>query len=222
MITLRAAILIVLCFVIVVGARCSCCKCDDVDVKYTSTFERIELLSLDNSGKDTVAIVNNTVNRNAYAVKMSLFSSIGTLLVHQSCPSFDLFISSANAMGCRCPGSGKYIPTDSVVSISIIDLEPFDDATPAGSDVTSRFRFYGKYSGSYIKIDELLNSFERNLFYPDAYYSSASDPMTLLQTSVVFMLMQPPSKSGIHRFKLTVLLKSGSQIEQTTSIITLQ
>lgn len=79
MITLRAAILLGLCFVIVVGTRCSCCKCDEVDVKYTSAFKEMELVSLDNSGKDTASVVNNTVNRNAYAVKMVLLSSIGTL-----------------------------------------------------------------------------------------------------------------------------------------------
>ncbi|MCH5720741.1 DUF5034 domain-containing protein [Niabella hibiscisoli] len=222
MITLRAAILVVLCFIVVVGTRCSCCKCDEIDVKYTSTFEKMELVSLDNSGKDTVQAISGTVNRNAYAIKMNLFSSIGAQMVHQPCRNLDLFISSANAMGCRCPGSGKYIPTDSILSISIIDLEHFDTAMPAGSDVTSRFRFYKNYGGTYIKIEELLNSSEHNLFYPNVYYSSAFDPMTLLQTSAVFMLMQPPATSGIHRFKCTVLLKSGLQIEQTTSIITLQ
>jgi len=222
MITLRAAILLGLCFVIVVGTRCSCCKCDEVDVKYTSAFKEMELVSLDNSGKDTASVVNNTVNRNAYAVKMVLLSSIGTL-AHLPCRHFDVFIGSANAMGCRCSSSGKYIPTDSIISISITDLEAFDVNTPANSDISSRFRYYDSYAGgSYIEVDQLLSSGRQSLLYPGSYYSSPADPMASLQSGLMFMLMEPPASSGIHRFKFSLLLKSGIRIEQTTSTIMLQ
>lgn len=220
MITLRAAIITILCFIVAVGTRCSCCKCDEVDLKYTSTFKELQLTSLDNSGKDTIPVINNTVNKKAYAIKLTLISTTG-VIAHHSCPSFNLFIADANAMGCRCNTYQKYIPTDSISTISITDLEPFDATTSANTDVTPKFRYYNRYPGTYEKIDNFINE-RGGLFYPDYYNGRDAAPAAQLQSAITFMLMEPPAGSGIHRFKVSVLLKSGLKIEQTTLPVMLQ
>ena len=38
MITLRAPVVAIFCFIIAVGTRCSCCKCDEVKVKLVYHF----------------------------------------------------------------------------------------------------------------------------------------------------------------------------------------
>ncbi|GAB3428158.1 DUF5034 domain-containing protein [Niabella aquatica] len=222
MITFRAFIITLLCFIVAVGTRCSCCKCDEVDLKYTSTFKELELTSLDNSGKDTVPVINNTVNKNAYALKLTLISEAG-MIANKPCRPFSLFITDANAMSCGCNTSQKYIPTDSVGAVSIISLEPFDDTTPANADVTDRFRYYDRYQGSYIKVNDLINSDRQGLFYPGYYYKQDDAmPVTRLKSAITIMLMEPPAISGAHRFKMVILLKSGLRMEQTTSALTLQ
>lgn len=222
MITVRAAIITILCFVIAVGTRCSCCKCDEVDLKYTSTFRELQLTSIDNSGKEAIPAVNNTAPKNAYGVKLELISTTG-MIANMPCRSFSLFIADARAaMDCFCNTSQAYVPTDSIRAITITDLEPFDNIVPANADITSRFRYYDRYQRRYFKINDLFDDRRQGLFYPSYYAEKDAVPGGELRSAVTFLLMEPPAAAGVHRFKISVLLKSGLKIEQTTSPTTLQ
>ena len=221
MISFRALAIILFCFVTSVLTRCSCCKCEDIDLKYSSTIKEMEITSLDNSGKDTVPVVNQTVNKSAYALRLS-FLSTTAVLAHQTCPQWNLFIGEANAMSCGCNNYARYVPTDSIRTITITDLEPFDATTPALADITSKFRYYNRYPGNYITIENLISDPTNSLYYPSYYTGPNAASAPVLETAVTFLLMEPPAEPGQHRFKVSVQLQSGLTLEQTTSAITLE
>ncbi|MCH5720728.1 DUF5034 domain-containing protein [Niabella hibiscisoli] len=141
MITLRAAILTVLCFTVAVGTRCSCCKCDEVKTQVFYRFKELHIQHLDNAGVDTTLSASNIIDKDAYAMRIDFLCLIsGSPTSSCTFPSF--FISDARAYqpGCSCDNY-ETMPVQKIKSIKIEDLEKFDEL-PAGADVTGRFKFY--------------------------------------------------------------------------------
>ncbi len=212
MITLRAALITVLFFIIAVGTRCSCCKCEEVKTSYQYRFTDLNLSHLDHSGNDTVRAVENRVNKKAYAMRVDLGAVSAKDLVRK-CSFPALFITEAQAFSCRCP-MADYRPLHKVRSIRILDTDE--------KDVIDAFRFYTGFNNlstdkRYIAVEQFISG-----FFPapaGSYLFPAGDRLI---SSFVLFLMEPPADAGTYRFKMIVAFDDNTIIEQTSVPVTLE
>lgn len=221
MITLRATIIILFCFIVAVCTKCSCCKCDEVKTKTPYRFQEIHLTHIDNSGSDTITSTTKIVDKDAYAIRVDLLSLVFAT-ANKRCNFPALFINEANAFqpGCRCDNY-ELVPAQKIKSFAITDLNSFD-ALASGTDITEKFKYYTSFKSDnsekkYISVKEYLQH-----YFPYASTSYFLNTNGSLERTFVLFLMDSPVKAGSHQFKVTITLEDNSTIEQTSETITLQ
>ncbi|MGJ7033773.1 DUF5034 domain-containing protein [Niabella hirudinis] len=181
------------------------CVCNENILYYKYRFSTLELKHLEGTQLRAGSGVM-TINKNAYGIQIKLLAATS---LAQANP-LSAFMSTAYAFkrGCKL---ADYQPMDSIRSISIVDLAEEGSAGPAGDDITGRFRVY---NGSYRGIEDYVKTFR----YPD--YNATG--METVEVEAQLLLMEPPQTPGLHRFAVTVYMKDGSKLEETTEPVYLQ
>lgn len=198
----KIVLLLLLPKVIVVLAGCVC-NVDTLYYKYN--FAALELKHLE-STKLKEGDNRLMINRNAYGIQIKLMAATSLAGTNP----FSAFINTAYAFRKDCKYA-DYQPMDSIRSISITDLAGEGSGTGAGEDVTGKFRVY---KGMYQTLDDYIEHFP----YPN-YNSMGRETVEVMEQ---LLLMEPPAAAGLHRFKVTVYLRSGGALEQTTESVYLQ
>jgi hypothetical protein len=182
----------------------SCCNCiEPVIQSYTN--KTITLSNLDNSAKEPIVALSDTVVKKAYGIRLQLIREKLACLEKRR-PS--LFISSAYAFKCSCAPAQEYRPKDSIVSIKIYTLHSFDNDHAAGSDLSAYLKVYRSYAFS--TIEQFVKNSPTVLF----------DDKQLEQT-IDFLLMTPPAINVEHAFKVQFILSDGRTLEGETSPVKL-
>lgn len=182
----------------------SCCNCIEPVIQHY-TNKTITLSNLDNSAKEPVLAVSDTVVKKAYGIRLQLIREKMACLEKRR----SLFISSAYAFTkCSCPPAQEYRPKDSIVSIKIYTLQSFDNDHAAGSDLSAYFKVYKSYAFS--TLEQFVKTSPTVLF----------DDKQLEQT-IDFLLMTAPAINIEHHFKVQLTLSDGRTLEGETSPVKL-
>lgn len=117
----------------------SCCECPETDYL---TYYNCEIFAenLDNSGIHPERPLRDSITANAYAIGLFLNKSDAVCEIKSN--SFPLGLSGAYAVSCDCPPELVYEVENEITTIRIISLVNFSSEYPAGSDLTSKFRFF--------------------------------------------------------------------------------
>lgn len=171
----------------------SCCKCPDTkEMKYH--YGEITVSNLDNSGEHAFITDADDVLKDAFGLQIKLGIESGERYYAPR----DLGFSNANAMSCDCIYD-EYLPTESIVSISIITIHDFDSENTAGADVTSRFMV--EKQNEYISIPNYVSN------TVDFYFD------VLPESSIIrLFLIKPPLSGGEFSFDVIIELSNGDVI----------
>jgi hypothetical protein len=197
---MRNKVLIIFLLFISADVFMACCRCDfsKVGVFY---HKSIGLQHLDNSGAQPVLVSTDTLNKNAYGLRVKFTRD----LVAKASNTFSLMSSSAYAMKCDC--ANDYITSgDTVSQIQCFTLYDFDANHPANSDISDYWREL-----SYEKLLD-LDKLKRSL---NEMFKNEQD----LSKSVDILLMHAPTIGVSHQFKIVLTLSNGKTIEQTSTPI---
>lgn len=188
----------------------SCCDCAEVIFK-NYTNESVLVKNLDNSGQDPVVSVSNSIDKDAYGIRVEVYREI-TAFNKKTTPTF---FQSAYATSCQCPPPEQFFPIDSVMSIKIFTLNDFDLAHSADSDISDYFKVYQQYF--FRTINDYLKS------TPNGYGNSSLVlyDESELEIKVDLLLMTVPTINDQHRFKVEIILSDGRILELETPEIEL-
>jgi len=175
------------------------------DISYTGghyTNVGIFVNNLDNSGKEAVATISDSIPRQAYGFRLHLIRE--KLAVNNS-PQY-LFSQSvyADNLSSNYYNSDCY-PIDSIVSFKIFTGYDFDSTHPANADVSDYFKVCD--GNSFITVKDYFS------------FTSWVYPAYELQTDIEILLMTTPTINTRHQFKIQVKLSDGRVLEQATPIV---
>lgn len=196
-------VIFLLVFPLIAEVMISCCDCIDTVVQ-NYTNKSISVSNLDNSGKEPVAATANSINKNAYGIRLELTREKLACLEKR----YSFFIQSTYAMSCGCPPPNQFNAKDSITAIKVITLRNFDGTHAAGSEVSNYFKIYNQFS--FTSISDYLKSSSATLF-------NEKD----LKPQIDFLLMTAPTVTGEHQFRIQLILSDGRILETETSTIDL-
>ncbi|MES2388819.1 MAG: DUF5034 domain-containing protein [Bacteroidota bacterium] len=190
----------------------ACCDCGNT--VYTHfTYKQFEVANLDNSGPALFVSNADSLLKTAYGIRLLSQTEV---VASAAKKNFSLFLSPALATSCECEPPFTNIPRDTVTSFSIITLSNFDNAHPAGSDITTCFKYFRNRhaSYSYYEIAFMKKLFNHFLNYtdddgtPEDYYD--------------LLLMVPPAQRGRYSFNVKISLSNGKAFNLFTPEILLK
>jgi hypothetical protein len=186
---LKGKIITVIVLLFVSGFFTGCPDCEDTQ-KWTFSNCSIYMRNLDNSGQTPALSDKDTLNINAYGLKIEIQQKADSCGIAGSLPSIATPLYAASP----CYDTYFDIPLDTILDLRIITLNDFNSEKPAGSNVTDYFsvlsgkEFYGLYEYT-----------ELNQYY---YYADNLFEMNA-------MLMEIPSNPGWHQFRIEAELSDG-------------
>jgi len=196
-------VILILMLPLLVEIVISCCNCTDTTfINYTNCS--LNVFNLDNSGSAIRISQSDTLSKEAYGIRISIYRSENTCeLIRNN----TLFIQSVSAIHCSCPPEFEYLPLDSIVSVSIITKNDFDAEHLKSSDVTEYF--YVTNGSGYISFKGYFD----NIIAKISDYFETAYELDLL-------LMTPPNIGAEHQFEINVELSDGRNFNnQTRKII---
>lgn len=197
-------VIFVLLFPFMAQIALSCCRCDDPDFQGYYSNTSLSVAHINNAGAEPLVTIADSVAKAAYGIELALVRE--RVAKNKSIRS--LFASEAYATSCYCDAEGILFPRDSISTIRIITLFPFDNNHPANTDITSYFSVFKDRAFSTIN-DYLIES-------GATLYTEAG-----LELRLNLLLMTPPVMGMQHRFKIQVVLSDGRMLEQETSNVNL-
>lgn len=183
-----------------------CCKCDDSTMPFS--FNKIDILNLDNSGDWAMTTGSDTMAAEAVAFEVALFDSLGFSYAQE--PSINLAgfgYASAFSCGCNIP----YKANQYLTTISITTLYALTPEIAAGSDVSGLF--VSRLTNNSSSGSSLYSSLESVCSQTNGktYYDSGNESFGLyLKTGV---------ENTQARFVITTVYSDNRILSDTTNLI---
>lgn len=180
----------------------ACCNCTDHTEEKSYKISGLSISNIDNSGVEAVETSSETVNKNAYGIRLKVDRE--SLALNQKHNNLYLFTAGAYAMSCDCPPETMYFPQDKVESIKIVTLNDFNDEKPANSDVTEYFKSPKDYSDVEDTIWDLNGDY--------GYYLQENENFD-------YLLMVPPTDVNTEfKFKVIITFEEQPATELFTTV----
>ncbi len=184
------------------------CICQEPAVHFN--LDSLSIKNIDHSGPSLIVTESNTMHNAAVAFLISFTDKKFHYPYHaqRSISKTYLGFSVARATSYDC--DPVFLARQKVVNVSVISLYGINPAIPAGSNVTSLFvaRPTPYYSGGlYLTFDEIIKRLNSN---------TVNRPEIQFQT-----FLKVPVISNQARFIFSVSFSDGTQLSDTTSLITI-
>lgn len=197
----------------------ACCECKDDPFTnyydYLAYYSHSEMLaySIDNSGPFSQPPSNDSVNAQAYGIRVLLDRQevIPEEPQLTARPGSFSLMPSAYAFQCYCPNEVYYEPAEVVDSIRITTLNAFDAFHPAGSDVSSYFLVLRHY-GDLQTMEAFVNYIKYFEFDPEDQ---------AIEFKALLMNAPDPDFPDNHGFTIKIFLSDGRVLEAETNEISL-
>lgn len=183
-----------------------CCECDDSTMPFS--FNKIDLLNLDNSGDWAMTSSNDTMASEAVAFEVALFDSLGFSYAQETPVNMGGF-GYASAFSCSC--NMPYKANQYLTAVRITTLYALTPEIAAGSDVSGLFVAQptnNSASGSslYISLESVCSQTNGK-----TYYDSGNESFGLyLKTGV---------ENTKARFVITTTFSDNRILSDTTNLI---
>jgi hypothetical protein len=179
----------------------SCCDCGsgDDDSGRPASVDEMNVLMLNNSGKDPIEVESGTIPKEAFGIKMILQVAQFANFTNRS----GSFFTAAYACSCDNP----YRLDDEIISIKITTISDFNSEYAAESEVSELFK--ALLNEHYFTLDEYRT---KPLLAYDRYPAQFE--------SYFYLLVAP--ESGVHQFRIDLEFESGLALSALTNEITLQ
>lgn len=211
-------IAIVLMMPLFIELMIACCNCDDYpfnnyyeNLAYYSHTEMLAY-SIDNSGPFSQLPLNDSVNANAFGIRIILDRQE---VIPEEDPHAALYkpislMQSAYAFSCYCPNEVYFEPADRIDSIHITTINEFDAFHPAGSQVSDYFLVH--WRDDMLTLDQVPDYVTNNRFDPED---------KALEINALLMNAPDPDLPETHAFNLEIYLSDGRILQTETDEIIL-
>jgi len=185
-----------------------CCDCDESTIPFS--FNKTDIVNLDNSGAWAVTTNSDTMKRGAVAFEVALFDSLGYFYAAE--PSLNsIGFGQAKAMSCDC--SIPFSANQSLKSIRVTSLYALSPEIAAGSDVSGHF--VGRLTNN-SSTGSLYTSLESicGQTIGKTYYDSGVESFGLF--------LKVPVENDRVRFAISIQLSDNTILNDTTGLIYIQ
>ena len=166
----------------------------------------LELSDLDNSGAAPQLNFDDSITREAYAIRVRIIRQEYSCRIEEN--SNFHFISSAMATYPYRNYRYQFIPLENITSISVETMNQFGPDLPPGSDVTQFFRVKSKLEYRYFTVEE----YKSRLEIENSSYENRNLEFDMF-------LMEPTESMEEQQFKVTIELSDGRTLEAMTEPI---
>jgi hypothetical protein len=186
----------------------TCCDCAGERIEKNYTYCSNSISHLDNTGVEIKNASVDGVLRTGYTMRITLQGKALERegdVCHRMCRP--IFSTAAYATSCDCGWDTLYSPIVDIVSAKIITVHAFDDAHPAGDDISELFFLFSNDSyKSFAKVFAELH--EKKIYRAEN-----------LDVEMDFLLMTAPAPNTLCSFKFVIELSDGRMIETTSDPI---
>ena len=190
-------IILLLLFPLMADVLVACCNCDESAV-YHYTVEKMDMVSLDNSGSQPRTIVSGNVPKKAYGIRIQM-----PVKFARNTKGIPFISNSAYALSCRC-FNDQYLSKDSIVSVKVFSLNAFDNLHPVNTDITDYFKV--NHESVYETIPVFL---------------ARKPEISNYEISFDVLLLTPPTTGQEHQFRVEIQLAGNRILTGTTGLINL-
>ncbi|OJV54634.1 MAG: hypothetical protein BGO31_06605 [Bacteroidetes bacterium 43-16] len=173
------------------------CKCPEPN-EFNYAYERLTVLSLDNSGSTAELSGSDSVRKQAYGIRVN----IERILVAVQHDWHLGNLAYATTWNCL---AREYNPANAIKMIKIITLNDFDASHPAGAELSDYFKKVD--AGKFYDIETIYKQ-ESQVF--------KSNFLEPLEADV--LLTKAPEHSGLYTFVVETDLSDGTILKDTTSV----
>jgi len=184
-----------------------CCDCDESTVPFS--FNKTDIVNLDNSGEWAVTTTTDTMKPGAVAFEVALFDSLGYFYAPE--PSLNsIGFGQAKAMSCDC--SIPFSANQYLTSIRITSLYALTPEIIAGSDVSGHFVARPTNNSStgslYSSLESICKQTEGKTYYDSGVESFG-------------LFLRIPVENIRARFIIDIYLSDETILRDTTHMITI-
>jgi hypothetical protein len=206
-------IIILLALPFVMEIVIACCGCSP-DRSGMYSHISITLNHLENKEERPRVTRQEQIAKNAYGIYVEFYRQLFSYT--PSAPSG--LITNAQALHCEsCNTNVRIFPKDSIEAIQIFTVNPFREDLQEGAEITHLFRVLDQHT-----VKTIEGFIQSDDTYADTGRSKwVVTDMDDLRYGIFLLLMEAPTHSSPHQFRIEITLSDGRVIEEETSSIEL-